>query len=62
MFTINHIVCTNSLGAGSLSYLEVVGTVPKFKFSDAGQGSSLQVDLAKVSILKSVVLTPLHRV
>lgn len=57
VFTVNHIVCTNSLGTVSHSYLGMVGTLPKFKVSDASQGSTLLADLLKVVALSLSCLT-----
>lgn len=41
VFSINHILCRNSLGPASHSYQLVVGTFQKFRFPDAYQGLTL---------------------
>lgn len=52
VLSIKHIIC--NFGTVSHSYLGMVGTLPKSKFSDASHGSSLQADLSKDSSLEPV--------
>ena len=57
MFSINHIVCTNSVGTVSHSYQGMVETLPKSKLPDTSQEPALQLCLSKDSSLRPTTLT-----
>ena len=57
VFSINHIVCANSLGSVGHPYqLRDGGTLLKSKFLDTSQGPALQADQETVGISGSVML------
>lgn len=61
VFSLNHIVCTNSLSSESHSHsLGNVGTLPKATFPDASQGPTLQAGLPKTSSHACSVNSPWH--
>lgn len=57
VFSINYIVCTNSLGIVSHNYQGMAGTLPKSETPGAGQGLTLKAGLLKDSSLRLAMLT-----